>query len=310
MLIFNGLKGLGDFSGNSAVTVGAFDGIHRGHQAIIKKLVRRAKSNGLVSIVITFEPRPVEVVSSSYFPPPLTPISEKFSLIERLGVDICLVLRFNKNFAKMEAEGFVRKLLLERLHTKIIVAGFNCRIGADKKKAGYFRSAGSKFGFIVEELSPVKVKNRIASSTLIRKLLEEGRVAKAADYIGRPYSVEGEVAQGKKRGALFGYPTANLKIPNVFIPSAGVYITAAMVDGRRYKAITNIGRRPTFEKKNHSFVIETHILDFTRNIYGQAIKISFLKRLRAETVFPSGRELREQVLRDEKRARAFPQKRV
>ncbi len=303
-MTFDGLKGFKGL-GDSAVAVGTFDGIHRAHQAVIKKLARCAKSRGLSSVVITFEPRPVEIVSASYFSPPLTPISKKLSLIEKLGVDVCLVLRFGKGLAKMNAERFMREVLSGRLHAKVVVAGSNCRFGADKRGIGFLKRAGLRFGFIVEELGPVKLKNRIVSSTLIRRLLEEGQVARASGFIGRHYSVEGRVVRGAKRGALLGYPTANLKIPRVFIPSAGVYITAAVVDGRRYKAITNIGRRPTFEKKNHSSVIETHILDFDRDIYGQAIEISFLKKLRAEVAFPSGQELRQQVLRDERMARAF-----
>lgn len=285
------------------VTIGVFDGVHRGHQQVIGHAVKRAKERGLRSVVVTFDPHPAEVVRPGSHPPVLTEPSRKAELIERLGVDVLCVLPFTQEFSRLSPEGFVHDVLVENLHAALVVVGENFRFG--HKAAGdvaLLTRLGRSFGFAVEGAPLVSGEGdgeTVFSSTYIRACVGAGDVSAAAAALGRPHRLDGVVVRGDRRGRLLGYPTANvLARPYAAVPADGVYAAWLVRDkaGDRLPAAVSIGTNPTFAGQDRR--VEAHVLDFHEDLYGEPVSLDFIARLRDMRTYDTVDLLVAQIERD------------
>ncbi|MBI5100521.1 MAG: bifunctional riboflavin kinase/FAD synthetase [Nitrospirae bacterium] len=284
MKLITDLNDLTERFENSTITLGNFDGLHLGHQELIKKVIARAKETGGTSMVVTFRPHPLKVLCPEKCPPLISIYEEKIALMERFGIDVLVKIPFTLEFAKMAPEEFVRKILCEKLGAKEIFVGYNYRFGRDRAgNVGMLRDLGRQLGFNVRETEQVELNGEVISSTKIRMLLKEGEVEQAARLLGRDYAITGVVIRGDGRGRSLGFPTANIAPKHSIVPSNGVYAARLFVRDRFYDGIVNIGMRPTFNKTALS--IEVHILDFDEDIYGEELSLYFISRIRDEIKF-------------------------
>ncbi len=290
---------------NPVATIGNFDGVHKGHQALFKKVIERASDIDGTSLVITFDPHPIKVMSPRRLKPLITGLEQKQELVTDFGLDILLLIQFTPEFAAISAREFIKGILVDRLAVKEIVVGYDYAFGHNRKgNIEVLQEMGREFGFAVHQIGPVFVGETLVSSTSIRNLLLEGKVSEVNQLLGRQYQIRGEVMKGKNRGeALLGYATANLQPTDGLIPKRGVYIVLVEVAGILYQGLTNIGFNPTFKEKD--LMIETHILGLSRNIVKEEIRINFLFRLRDEIAFTGPEELSQQISRDIKAAQEF-----
>lgn len=282
---------------HSVITVGIFDGVHRGHQKILKKVVSDARRKHWKSIVITFDPHPQKVLRPEAKIPLLMSLKHRINLIKEIGIDECHVLKFTKLFAKKSPEDFI-KTLVEKCGFKKLVMGedflFGFQGGGDRK---LLKKLARLYDFQVSTLVPLKLKGKVVSSTRIRQSIERGNLIGAQKMLRRPVSILGTVVHGKKVGRKLGFPTANIDPHHEAIPPSGVYAVDARIEKRTYKGIVNIGRRPTFFKDKEP-TIELHIFHFRKDIYGKDVEIMFKKRIRSERTFPSFEALQAQISRD------------
>lgn len=285
-------------------TIGSFDGVHRGHQAIIKKLVEGAHKAGSPAVVVTFFPHPAVVLRGLQGPFFLTTPDERAALMEGLGVDFVITMQFDRQLAAMSAEDFMR-MLVGHLGLKRLLAGYNFALGRGRQgDISTLTSLGEQMGYQVEVIEPIDIDGEMVSSTRIRNLLMQGEVAAANKLLGRAYSISGEIVHGDGRGHGLGIPTANLSVwPERVLPMVGVYATWAVVGGERKMAVTNIGVRPTFENEPVLPRVETHVLDYDRDLYGQTVALEFIKHLRHEQRFPNVQALLDQIHQDVQQAR-------
>lgn len=287
------------------LAIGAFDGVHRGHQAILQQLTAGAHAVGCPAVLLTFYPHPVEVlrgVQHSFY---LTAPEEKAGLLAPFGLDALVTQAFDLAFSKTTAREFV-ELLVQHLGVQQLWVGADFALGHNREgDVPTLRRFGEALGFQVQVVEPVLEGGEVISSSRIRRLLAAGEVAEAATLLGRPYALSGEVEQGAGRGRTIGIPTANLKIwPQRAVPASGVYAGWAEVAGQRWPAVTNIGVRPTFDEKLQAPVVETHILDYDgSDFYGQALRLEFVARLRAEQRFDGIEALIAQIKADIVQAR-------
>lgn len=291
--------------GPVVLTQGTFDGVHYGHQQILKRVVSQAKAMDGESVLLTFFPHPRLVL----YPDDndlklLNSLEERIELVEKLGVDHMVILPFTKEFAKLSPEEFVREILVNKLKVKKLIIGYDHRFG--KNRRGSFKDMlrfSKLFGFSLEEITAQEIADCTVSSTKIRKALLDGDVNEANALIGRPYTLKGEVMHGSKKGKELGYPTANIHVEAQYklIPSNGVYAVKIYHDDREYTGMLNIGDNPTFADKNWS--IEVHIFEFDKNIYNQTVEIAFIQRMRDEMKFSSVDELIQQMKEDEVNAK-------
>ncbi len=285
--------------GRSVVTIGVFDGVHRGHQEIIEHTVKRARELGVQSVVVTFDPHPSEVVRPGSHPPVLTEPARKAELIEQLGVDVLCVLPFTLEFSRLSAEAFVHDVLVAHLHAALIVVGENFRFG--HRAAGdvdLLRRLGRTFGFGVEGAPLVADDSTVFSSTYIRSCVDAGDVTAAARALGRPHRVEGVVVRGDGRGREIGFPTANLLTGRyAAVPADGVY-AAWLVRGRgeRLPAAVSIGTNPTFSGQERR--VEAYVLDFDADLYGERLALDFVTRLREMRTYTGVDPLVAQIQED------------
>lgn len=290
---------------NTFITIGTFDGIHKGHLDIINTLIEKSKKAGGRNFVITFEPHPRLVLSKENNIKLLTSIEEKKKIFEELGVENLLILKFTKEFAAKDYDNFIKDDIVNGIGAKHIVIGYDHKFGknrsGDKNK---LEKLGKKYGFDVDCISPVEVKGEVISSTKIRNSLNTGDVETAADYLGRNYRIAGKIVEGSKRGKSIGFPTANVEpdYENKLIPKRGVYFVECQLGGKKLSGIMNIGFRPTFENENR-LVIEVHLYNFDENVYGREIEIIFIKRIRDEKKFNSKEELIKQIKADKEEGR-------
>jgi riboflavin kinase/FMN adenylyltransferase len=285
------------------VTLGVFDGVHSGHQRVIQKTIDLANKKNGESIILTFDRHPKSVLSQTQ-QSCITSLEHRLVLFEQLGVDISVVLEFDKKIAEINAEDFIIKILHEWLGAKVIVLGFNCSFGKGRRgNASMVRDYAEKYGFEVVTCDPLEFEGEITSSTTIRKHIIQGNLQKAKGMLGRRVSVFGTVIKGSGRGKGLGFPTANLNLHHEIKPPSGVYATKVFLEGREYKAITNIGTCPTFGEstRNDEPVVEVHIIGFDESIYGKDLEVQFLFKLREETRFESADELKLQLERDKMR---------
>jgi riboflavin kinase/FMN adenylyltransferase len=285
------------------VTLGVFDGVHSGHQKVIHKTINLASKKNGESIILTFDRHPKSVLSQTQ-QDCITSLEHRLVLFEQLGVDISVVLKFDKKIAEISAEDFITKILYEWLGAKVIVLGFDCSFGKDRRgNASMVRDYAEKCGFDVVTCDPLEFEGEVTSSTTIRKHIIQGNLQKARGMLGRHVSVFGTVIKGSGRGKGLGFPTANLNLHHEIKPPSGVYATKVFMEGREYNAITNIGTCPTFGKstRNDEPVVEVHIIDFNESIYGKDLEVQFLYKLREETRFESADKLKLQLERDKMR---------
>ena len=286
-----------------ALALGNFDGMHRGHLKIIERVRRGAEERGATAVAMTFDPHPSKIVRPDKTPPLLMTHQQKLDALARAGMHGVAIVRFTPELAQWEPETFVRTVLVEWLRVTEVWVGANFLFGHDR--SGNFstlRSLGARYGFRAEKIDPVRYKDFVVSSTRVRRLITEGRVDEAGALLGHYYTIGGTVVQGRQRGKGLGFPTANICAENELVPPAGVYATTVGVDGTAYPAITNIGTRPTFEDAPET-VIESHVLDFDKDLYGARLKLGFVQRLRDEKKFDGADSLKAQIDADRTRAR-------
>lgn len=285
------------------VTIGNFDGVHVGHQQIMRRLVNEAHAENRKAVVMTFDPHPKMVLHPDIHPFYLiTTVQEKINLLEQLGIDAVVMLKFSHEFAKISAESFVKDILWHNLRVKKIFIGHNYAFGNDKKgNDAYLKECGKELGFDVEVIDAVRMDRADISSTRVRKTILEGNVRESWKLLGRPYNVRGVVIAGHRRGAKLGFPTANIKPEKELIPPRGVYAVKAELDGGIRDGVLNIGYNPTFEDKQLS--IELHIIDFDRDLYGKNINVLFIDRIRNEVKFSGPDALVAQIKQDVEKAR-------
>ncbi|MBB5112228.1 bifunctional riboflavin kinase/FAD synthetase [Micromonospora echinospora] len=290
--------------GRSVVTIGVFDGVHRGHQATIGHTVARARELGVKSVVVTFDPHPAEVVRPGSHPAVLTEPARKAELIEALGVDVLCVVPFTVEFSRLPPEAFVHDVLVEHLHAALVVVGDNFRFG--HRAAGdvpLLERLGRTFGFAVEGAPLVAESGTVFSSTYIRSCVDAGDVGAAAAALGRPHRVEGVVVRGDQRGRELGYPTANLLTHRyAAVPADGVY-AARLVrrDGEPLAAAVSIGTNPTFSGRERR--VEAYALDFTGDLYGERLALDFVAHLREQRTYDAIEPLVAQMAEDVERTR-------
>lgn len=281
------------------ITIGNFDGVHLGHQALFNAVKKKAAANGGTSMVMTFEPHPLRVLDKDRNLPLITLYDQKMELINAQGIDMIICLPFDRKLAGMEPEDFVRGILVEGLGVKAIVIGYDYRFGrqgrGDRK---LLMELGERYGFEVITLGPQENPELgVISSTRIRGYVSEGRVDEAPKLLGRPYTISGTVVRGKDRGGkLLGYPTANLRLLDELVPKRGVYAVRVRHAGETYSGVANIGFNPTFSDVGLS--VEVHCFDFKSDIYDQMIRVEFVNRIREEKRFASVEELKDQIKKD------------
>ena len=294
---------------NAVITIGNFDGVHIGHQALFHEVVEKAEALGGTSIVMTFEPHPTRVLKQNGHPPLITLYEQKIELIERSGVDVIICIPFTRQFADISAQEFVEDLLVKRIGMKAIVVGKDYTFGKNREgNLDVLQTYAKNMGFEVIMANWIQTSNGIPgriSSTRTRKLVIDGKVAEAKTLLGRNYQIRGIVTAGRDRGGkLLGFPTANIILHDELCPKNGVYAVTVECLDSHYIGVANIGYSPTFNN-GKQFTVEAHILDFNQNIYGQKIRVNFVERIRDEIKFPSIAELSEQINKDIEKARVI-----
>ncbi|MGA9996939.1 MAG: bifunctional riboflavin kinase/FAD synthetase, partial [Pyrinomonadaceae bacterium] len=279
-------------------TLGVFDGLHLGHQLIIRAVVERARSLDAVPTVITFDPHPRAVLHPQSAPPLLQTFDQKIEAFGVLGIEQAIVVRFNQAFSQIRAEDFLRDVVCERLQAREVYLGRGFAFGHNREgNIKLLKEASGRLGFHADEVPEVRLRGQRISSSGIRELLSEGRVNLARRMLGRPYGVEGRVIRGRERGRTLGFPTANLHPQNRVIPRSGVYVTATLIEGAWRRSVTNVGTRPTFESEAEPSV-ETFVINWSGDLYGDVVRVRFLHRLRDERKFDSIEDLRFQISND------------
>jgi riboflavin kinase/FMN adenylyltransferase len=283
---------------NPVLTIGNFDGVHRGHLALFEKVKARAAAIHGQSAVITFDPHPLRVMKPGNGPPLITPTDQKLKLVERAGIEVIFCIPFDKSFAAITAEAFVKDILVGRVGIREIVVGYDYSFGHNRRgNIDMLREMGRDLGFVVHVVEPIRIRDTLVSSTTIRKLVEQGDLPTTRVMLGRDYQISGTVVKGKNRGGrLLGFPTANLRPVDALIPKRGVYAVTVQVDERLCDGVTNIGYNPTFG--DAALSVETHLLDFSGDLLGKTIRVNFIQRLRDEKTFPNVETLSAQIGKD------------
>jgi riboflavin kinase/FMN adenylyltransferase len=302
MLLITDLKNITTRFTNSVITLGNFDGLHLGHQELIKMVIKRARETGAISLVVTFRPHPLKILAPEKCPPLISIYEEKISLFEKLGIDVLVKIPFTMDFSEMAPEDFVKDVLCGLLGAREIFVGYNYRFGRGRQgNVQTLKRLGEKLGFSVREVEQISIDGEVVSSSKIRRLLKDGDVEHASKLLGRTYAVTGLVVKGDGRGKSLGFPTANIVPKHAIIPADGVYAARLYVRDKLYDGIANIGLRPTFKKEN--LTIEVHIFDFDEDIYQEEVSLYFVKKIREEKKFASAEALRTQIHSDVKTAR-------
>lgn len=306
MNLIEGIENISDPFHNAVITIGNFDGVHLGHQALFHEVIERAAEIRGTSLAMTFEPHPVRVLQQNGHPPLITLYEQKIELIERTGIDVLICVPFTRAFAAIPAKEFLEDILIRRIGMKVFVVGGDYAFGRNREGNLDFLKSCSRshhFQLVVADWiqSQSNGKARI-SSTRIRELVMDGEMENAQKLLGRHYQIRGTVEHGRNRGGkLLGFPTANIRLYDELAPKTGVYAVTVECVGGRFKGVANIGYSPTFD--DHIYTVEVHILDFSRNIYGEKIRVNFIERIRDEIKFSSIAALAEQIRMDVETAR-------
>lgn len=310
MELIRGLHNLRPRHHGSVATIGNFDGVHLGHQAVLGQVADRAETLKLPATVITFEPQPQEYFCHGRVPPRLTRFREKYRALRRFSVDRVLCLDFNTALAELSAETFIRKVLVEGLGVRYLVVGDDFQFGCGRE--GDFETllaAGRQHGFEVAHMHTFIIAGERVSSTRVREALRDGELGLAEQLLGRPYRMSGRVAHGDKRGRSIGFPTANIFLHRKVAPIEGVFAVEMFgIDGEPVPGVANLGTRPTVDGSRS--LLEVHLFDFSGEIYGQHVHVDFLYKIREERRFDSFELLKEQIMLDSAEARQFFDKRI
>jgi riboflavin kinase/FMN adenylyltransferase len=286
------------------LAIGVFDGVHLGHQSVISTSTSHARSADGTPVVITFDPHPLKVLRPHNAPHLLTATQHKIGLIRDLGVEHLLVITFDKSFAATPPEDFIEQLVLHSSPLGEICVGHEWSFGKDRRgNLDLLKKLGAQFNFNVVAIPPVKIDGAVVSSTAIRRVVEKGDLATAAAMLGRDYTILGTVVPGAKIGKKLGYPTANLSAHSEQFPPNGVYFAEATLDGVVYPGVVNLGYRPTVSSGKSERILEIHLLDFDREIYGKDLEVRFVRYLRPEKKFENVDALIRQIEFDVRRAR-------
>ncbi len=286
---------------SAVITIGNFDGVHIGHQALFHEVLEMADAMDGTAIAMTFEPHPIRVITKNGHPPLITLVEQKTELIEKAGIDVLICIPFTMAFAAVSARAFVEDILVRRIGMKAIIVGQDYTFGNNREgNVDLLKRYADELGFeviVADWIQSSTVNKDRISSTAIRRLVRDGQIVKAGKMLGRNYQIRGTVAHGRDRGGkLLGIPTANINLQDELCPKVGVYAVIVRYDGKRYPGVANIGYSPTFD--DHVFTVEAHILDFQKDIYGQKIMVNFVERLRDEKKFSGISELIEQIDQD------------
>jgi riboflavin kinase/FMN adenylyltransferase len=304
MKVFNDVQTLRAHLKDPVATIGNFDGLHRGHRAIIDRVLARARAIGGSSVLITFDPHPLSVLAPDRAPDMIVTPRKKLALLDEAGLQFVLILPFTMELAEVTPEDFVRQVLWKGLGLKQVYVGANFNFGRGRAgNAGTLVKQCSELGIHAEQVTEVRYLGSSVSSSRIRRAILAGEVELAGELLGHPYAIEGTVVHGDGRGTALGYPTANLVSHNLLLPQDGVYVTQAVFDRAARPAVTNIGSRPTFTDARYA--IETHILGSPGDLYEREIEVRFLARLRQELKFDSAEALVQQVRKDIDRTREY-----
>jgi riboflavin kinase/FMN adenylyltransferase len=304
MRVLRSISELAELSGPLFLAIGVFDGVHLGHQAVISTSAGHAKEAGGTAVVVTFDPHPAKVLRPNNVPHLLTATQHKIALIRDLGVAHLLVIHFDRTFAATNPEDFVRQLVEHSHPLREICVGHEWSFG--KGRAGnlaLLKELGLVHGFSVIGVEAVKVNGEVVSSTEIRKAVEEGNLVKATQMLGREYTVLGTVIRGAQLGRQLGFPTANLSAHSEQFPPNGVYVAEARLGGTLYRGVANLGFRPTVAAGKPERLLELHLFDLDREIYGEEMEVRFLRYLRPEQKFADVEKLRTQIAQDVEQAR-------
>lgn len=288
---------------DSVLTVGVFDGVHRGHRKLIARLMREASDTGRLAIVVTFRNRPRGVVDSAFQPLYLTGLDERLRLLEQQGVDLVVPITFDSDLMKLSPVEFIKQLQ-RHLHMRGLVVGPDFALGHNREgDIGSLSTLGQDMGFTMSTIDALMDGGRPIKSTAIRSAIIEGDVTTAASFLGRTYALDGTVVRGAGRGSILGFPTANLEVPPVMaIPGNGIYATWAVLGGKRHMAATSVGVRPTFDEGERT--IEAFILDYDGELYDSQVRLEFVQRLRDEMKYESVEALTEQIEKDVEQTRS------
>lgn len=286
---------------NAAITIGVFDGVHKGHVAILNRILEMARKINGESVVVTFWPHPRLVLKQDKSIKLINTLEEKQKLLEKLGIDHLIIIPFTEEFAQQTSEEFIKHILIDKLHVKHLVVGFNHHFGRGREgNFDQIQQFAQMYNFDVERLDAKLVENEHVSSTKIRNALGIGDIQTANSFLGYNYSITGSVVDGNKIGRDIGFPTANIQIDHDFklLPKEGVFIVEAEIDNQKYPAMLNIGFKPTINQPEKTLSIEAHIIGFSENIYKKSITIYFHKRIRDELKFDNIEQLKNQLLSD------------
>lgn len=304
MKVYRSAAEVGEEVRAASVTIGSFDGVHIGHQALLERTVELGESAGATPLVLTFDPHPARFFDPEQAPPLITTERQKLQLLEDNGIEATVVEPFDRRLTSLSPGEFVEQILVRRLHTRHVVVGTD--FGFGRRRSGNLatlEALGAEHGFQAHGIEPVRLGGLSVSSTRVREAVQRGDMDEAAELLGRPLAVEGDVVAGHGRGRTIGIPTANLESDNELIPARGVYAAwAATADARRIPAVVNIGRAPTFETAGETR-IEAHLLDFDENLRDAHLALEFVRRLRDERRFSGPEQLVEAIHADIARAR-------
>jgi riboflavin kinase/FMN adenylyltransferase len=305
MKLIRGLNNLTPALSASAVTIGNFDGVHLGHQLVISQLKRVARAASLPTVVIIFEPQPIEYFAPDSAPRRLARFREKISYLKAQQIDYLLCLRFDAELAAQSAEEFTRSILVDGLNTKHLVIGDDFHFGKNRQgNFQYLQENGERFGFVVDETETLLIDGERVSSTRIRESIQRDDFEKAAKLLGRPYSLSGRVAHGQKLGRTLGYPTINIKMGDKTLIVKGIFaVSVKGIDNRVLQGVASIGTRPTVNGVDT--ILEVYILDFNQDVYGYSVEVEFLHKIRNEEKFDSLEELTAHIAQDTEKAKAF-----
>lgn len=283
---------------NPVIIIGAFDGIHIAHKKIILNAKKEAEKVKGITVVLTFDPHPLKVLKRDTSLKLLTTVSEKIEILKKLNVERVVIINFDRNFSKISAEEFIRKILVEKLKVAKVVVGRDFRFG--KNRAGdvkFLEEKGKEYNFEVKKIEKISLKDKRVSSSLIRSLLKKGKIEEANEFLGYNYFISGKVVKGDRIGRILSFPTANiLTSADKLLPKDGVYAGYVYIKDSKYKAAINIGFSPTFSKKERK--VEVYIIGFKGNLYFKNLRVEFLKRIRGERKFKSEKQLIQQIKKD------------
>ncbi len=304
MQIYYDLETPSEFFQESIVTVGVFDGLHIGHQAVIQQVLTQSEKFKLASFVLTFDPPPVAFLAPERCPPALTTLPKKIEILEQLGVDAVIFARFDAYLQQMSPDTFVQQVLLQRLHARQVIIGYDWQFGKGRSgNAEALKQLGDQYQFGVMIVGPVQLHGAPVHSTRVREAIAKSNLDLVSELLGHRYSIMGEIVKGEGRGRQIGFPTANIDAGNQMLPPSGVYAIRVKLEGRMFDGVLNMGARPTFD--GAKFQIEAHLFDFEKMVYGAKMEVFFIEKIREERKFPNPEMLIDQIKQDIATAKAI-----